>query len=136
MSWCYNAFLSFQNATALSRWNLILNNKLVEVVCRVLPPELIFSSNLFYNHEYRFSWLRNTSYLPMLRCVKVKHWIILTPFSFKSRVEKFLTNIQKAARSMSYLMPDPVMLSIVSLDGTCNESICVKIDWRIICISG
>jgi len=93
----------------LKRWNLTLSNKLVEVTGRKLQPEPIKSRTKGYNGGEEADWTKHLRSLPMFTSASVKHWTILAPKDSCREVEAFAQNLAKAAQTMKFILPKPVM---------------------------
>lgn len=93
----------------LKRWNLTLDNKLVEVKARVLPPESIKSHTKTFDGGVEADWTRHLRALPMFTCAQLRCWIILTPQENIREVKAFTESLFKAGQGMSFILPKPHM---------------------------
>ncbi|XP_026816525.1 piwi-like protein Siwi [Rhopalosiphum maidis] len=105
----------------LSKWNLTLNKKLMEVTGRILRPQKILCRSTKYNSGEEGDWTNKLQSVPMFTSAVVKHWVILTPRNFCEDVDVFTQNIIQAARNMSFYLPKPVLVPMN--DGRSNTFI-------------
>lgn len=93
----------------MKKWNLTLSNSLVDVPGRVLPYESIKSNKTAYDGGNEADWTKHLRSLPMFICATMKTWIILAPQDCCSDVKTFAMTLEKAARGMSFSLPQPTM---------------------------
>lgn len=86
-----------------------MSNSLVEVPARILPFEQIKSSNRAYDGGFEADWTKHLRALPMFTCAAMSTWVILAPQDCCNEVKSFSENLAKAAKGMSFTLPQPMM---------------------------
>lgn len=88
-----------------------MNNSLVDITGRVLPPEKIRTHNIGHvlDGGSDADWTRHLRNLPMFTCIKIKRWVILAPKDCCAFINPFVQSLERAARGMSFSLPQPIM---------------------------
>lgn len=102
--------------TKLQQWNMKFADRLEEFPARRLDPERLLQGNRKeFGYDDSGDWSRTMRGGAMLLSIKLFDWVIITPAALGDRrgqgmIENFLTELNKAARSVQFEMAPPQRL--------------------------
>lgn len=94
----------------LNRWDLILADKPVEVMGRVLSPEFIIqgeNGRQIYSSGNKGDWTQNLHSNRMLLPAKLKVWTIIIPKAMTTDALNFMQLLRRVAYDISFYLPEP-----------------------------
>ncbi|XP_050438179.1 piwi-like protein Siwi isoform X2 [Adelges cooleyi] len=117
-----------ESVDELKNWDLKFSKTLVEVPARVLKNENISSNTKSYTGGTEADWTTFVRSQPMYACALMKCWVILAPQQDIDDVKVFVSSLEKAARGMSFKLPQPV---IVGVPNTRCDTVLIKLEQKI-----
>jgi len=103
-----------KSAESLTQWNLTLSNKLVTIPGRVLPQETLQANNHKYPTGNEANWTAHVRSSSMFTCAEIKRWVVLCPQVNGNQIRQFIKTLLQVSRSMSFNLPPPEMLVLVT----------------------
>nr|XP_039251037.1 piwi-like protein 1 [Styela clava] len=92
----------------LLKWGLELENRIVSVEGRTLPPEKVLVGN---NHVFQCNedvdFFRDISRVPVLRSVPIKHWIIVFTARDATKSKDFVRKFEEVSRKIGMQIQPP-----------------------------
>ncbi|XP_054281623.1 piwi-like protein Siwi isoform X2 [Macrosteles quadrilineatus] len=96
-------------------WNLKLNDRLVEIPGRVLPPEgIVLGNNMTVPSGDEADWTKSLRSNPMFVMPQggLSRWAIIVPSRSIHDGRSFVDTLKQAARGMKFMMSDPIWLEM------------------------
>ncbi|KAM8717614.1 hypothetical protein ACLKA7_004331 [Drosophila subpalustris] len=89
-------------------WNMRLDQTLVEIPARVLPPQkILFGNQSFYLCDNRADWTFEFRNRSMFTQVAIKRWYVITPRRSLRETQEFVKLVIKAANNMKMHVAEP-----------------------------
>ncbi|XP_003708345.1 aubergine isoform X2 [Megachile rotundata] len=92
----------------LDEWNLKLDDKLVNITGRALPPEkIILGGNRPVSAGKTADWTRELHNKALFNTAKLSNWVLICMHRMRHEVEKFIRMLQESARGMGCTIENP-----------------------------
>lgn len=97
----------------LKEWNLTLEDKLVSVPARVLPPEKIkLGRDISASAGQNADWTRELQSKPAYIPARLSNWVMICINRMKQDVDRFVNTFQECARGMGCNYGNPQIMQI------------------------
>ncbi|CAG5096449.1 Similar to Siwi: Piwi-like protein Siwi (Bombyx mori) [Cotesia congregata] len=96
------------------QWNLKLDNKLVEIPARVIPPENIIFGNTKQSASTSADWTRHFRGARLIISTKLTDWVLIVPERAKRDAQPFIENLIKVGNGMSFAINKPQVREIMN----------------------
>ncbi|XP_017884838.1 piwi-like protein Siwi [Ceratina calcarata] len=90
-----------------SEWNLKLDDKLVEVPARILPPERIVLNGATASSGQFCDWTRELQSKPAFCAARLQQWVVICLDRMRRDVDRFVGMLQECARGMNCMVDRP-----------------------------
>lgn len=90
-----------------SEWNLSLEDKLVEIPARILPPERIVLSGTTVSSGRSCNWTKELQSKPAFCASRLNNWAVICLGRMRNEVERFVGMLQQCARGMNCTIGNP-----------------------------